>query len=418
MTASTVDTLDDRVAALFASEPAAMADPWPLFAELRETAPSHRHGAFVLITRYAECLRALRDPERLSSRTYLGSRADEALARMTPEQRDAYHAVSAFEARFMSRSDGDQHARIRRVVQRVFTPRRIRELRDNVERYAEGLLDELGHGVIDLAPFAYRLPLMVIADMLEVPQSDRELIHGWSGAIGRSRRGVDPGALMPAQEAIGSFGAYIGEMVAECRRAPRESDLVQLLLDAEGDVLSEEELVSAYVNLLFAGHETTSNLIAVGVRELLLRRGGWETLCASPDATGDAVEELLRFVSPVQWAWRVALADYEDGEVVVPQGTTVAVLIAAANRDPSVFERPDELDLARGNAREHLAFGAGIHVCLGIALARLEGEVAFRALARRYPEMQLADESAAWRGNAMLRALSTLRVRTGAPAGA
>jgi cytochrome P450 len=418
VTASTVDTLDDRVAALFASDPAAMADPWPLFAELREAGPSHRHGTFVLITRYAECLRALRDPERLSSRTYLGSRADEALARMTPEQRDAYHAVSAFEARFMSRSDGGRHARIRRVVQRVFTPRRIAELRADVERYAEELLDGLGGGAVDLAPFAYQLPLMVIADMLEVPQSDRELIHGWSGTIGRSRRGVDPEALMPANEAIGAFGAYIRAMVAERRRAPRESDLVALLLDAEGDVLSEEELVSAYVNLLFAGHETTINLIASGLRELLLHRDQWDALCASPEHAGEAVEELLRFVSPVQWAWRVALADYEDGDIAVPAGTTAAILIAAANRDPSVFDRPDELEIGRGNAREHLAFGSGIHACLGAALARLEGEVAFRTLVRRYPEMQLAEESPAWRGNAMLRALSTLRVRTGTDAGA
>jgi cytochrome P450 len=207
-------------------------------------------------------------------------------------------------------------------------------------------------------------------------------------------------------------------MVAERRRSPRESDLVQLLLDAEGDVLDEDELVSSYVNLLFAGHETTTNLIGTGLRELLLHRDQWEALCAAPERAPAAVEELLRFVSPVQWAWRVALADYEDGEVVVPSGTTVAVLLAGANRDPSVFERPDELDLERGNAREHLAFGAGIHVCLGIALARLEGEVALRTLARRYPDMQLADESAAWRGNAMLRALVSLPVVTGARADA
>jgi len=127
---------------------------------------------------------------------------------------------------------------------------------------------------------------------------------------------------------------------------------------------------------------------------------------------------LFRSVSPVQWAWRVALADYADGEIAVPAGTTAAILIAAANRDPSVFDRPDELQIGRGNAREHLAFGSGIHACLGAALARLEGEVALRALVRRYPDMQLDEEGPAWRGNAMLRALSTLRVRTGADAGA
>jgi cytochrome P450 len=409
---------DGRLAALMASDPTAMADPYPLYAELREAGAAHRHGPMVLVTRFDAAKRIFLESNRYSNHTTRGSRAEEALSRMTGEERDAFHRVSDFEAMYVSRSDGAQHDRLRRIGHRAFTPRRIAALRERLQRYTDSLLgearDSASGGVADLMPFAYRLPLMAIADMLEVPQADRETIHGWSATIGENRRGVDPRTLLPALRAIEEFGAYIREMVADRRTSPRESDLVRLLLDAgEEDVLTEEELTAMFVVLLFAGHETTTNLLGTGTRDLLANREQWHWLCTNPAQAEEAVEELLRFVSPTQWAWRVALEDVTIDGVAIAPGTTIGVMIAAANRDPRAFDRPDELDLTRPEARKQLGFGLGVHFCLGNALARLEGEIAFGTLARRFPEAQLVDEPLTWRGNAMFRSLVTLPVVLG-----
>jgi cytochrome P450 len=416
-TASAGDT-DARLAALLASDPEAMADPYPLYADLRETAPTHRVGPMVLVTRHADAKRIFLDAHRWSNQTTRGSRAEDALARMTEQERDAYRRVSDFESMYVSRTDGVEHDRLRRIGHRAFTPRRIEALRESLQRYTDELLEQARDaavdGIADLMPFAYRLPLMAIADMLEVPAADRETIHAWSGVIGENRRGVDPRTLLPALRAIGEFGAYIREMVAERRRAPRESDLVRLLLDAEGDeVLTEAELTAMFVVLLFAGHETTTNLLGTGTRDLLEHPAQWAWLCAEPTRAEEAVEELLRFVNPTQWAWRVAADDVEVAGEPIAAGTTVGVLIGAANRDPRAFDDPDALDLARADARKHLGFGLGVHFCLGNALARLEGEVAFGTMARRFPEMELATDTFRWRGNAMFRSLQELPVRLG-----
>jgi cytochrome P450 len=257
---------------------------------------------------------------------------------------------------------------------------------------------------------------MVVGDLLEVSATDIEMIHGWSSAIGRNRRGVDPDALMGALDAIGEFRVYIGEAIERQRRSPRESMLVGELLEAqEGERLTAEELTAMFVILLFAGHETTTGLIANGLAELLRRRDQWRLLAGRPQLAPAAVEELLRFVSPVQWTWRVAAADYPCAGAVIPAGTTVALMIAGANRDPDVFKRPDELDLNRGNAGHHVAFGLGPHFCIGNALARLEAEIALRTLAERFPRMELSDQPLHWRGNAMLRQLASVPVRLGTP---
>jgi cytochrome P450 len=420
MTAATTagNDLHARLAALFANDPVAMADPYGVYAELREAGPVYRFGPMVLVTRFKEGRSIFLDAERWSNHTTRGSRVDEALAAMTPDEQEAFHAVSAFEQMYVSRSDGDQHERLRRIGHRAFTPRRIAALRARIQPYTHERVEEAREaavdGVVDLTPFAYRLPLMAIADMLEVPPADRERIHVWSGIIGENRRGVDPQTLLPALGAIRDFGEYIRGMVAERRRAPRESDLVRLLLDAsDGDVLSEEELTAMFVILLFAGHETTTALLGTGIRDLLAEPGAWEALVSGAVTPDEATEEMLRFVSPTQWAWRVAAGDNIVAGEEIAAGTTVAVMIAGANRDPRVFECPDELHLARPDARKHLGFGLGVHFCMGNALARLEGEEVFGILARRFPGMRLRDEELHWRGNAMFRALTRLPVELG-----
>jgi cytochrome P450 len=409
------DGLRARLEALFTNDPAAMVDPYPVFRELREAGPVHELGAMTLISRHADLRDAWRDIERLSSRTFLGSRAQEALSRMNDEQREAYRIVSEFEAKYVSRSDGEDHARRRRVMQRAFAPRRMAELRPRIQTITDDLLDAASdRDEVDLSGFAWRLPLMVVGELLEVGPQDIDRIHGWSAAIGRNRRGVDPEALMGALDAIGEFRVYVDEAVERQRRTPRESMLVGELLGAQdGDRLTAEELTAMFVILLFAGHETTTGLIANGLVELLRRPEQWRLLTDDPDIAPNAVEELLRFVSPVQWAWRLAAEPYPCAGTVIPAGTTVALMIAAANRDPDAFERPDELDLTRTRAGQHVAFGLGPHFCIGNALARLEAEIALRTLALRFPAMRLADHPLRWQGNAMLRQLAVVPVRLG-----
>jgi cytochrome P450 len=406
-------SLDDRLSDLFASDPVAMADPFSPLSELREAACVYGLGPMTLITRYAAVRDASRDIQRLSSQTFLGSRAEDALSRMTDVQRDAYRIVSTFESKYVSRSDGEQHARLRRVMQRAFTPRRIADLRPRIERITGDLLDEVATGdEVDLIGFAWRLPLMVVGELLEVPPADVDVIHGWSSAIGRNRRGVDPDALMGALDAIGEFRVYVDEVIERQRHSPRESELVTLLLGA-GDRLSAEELTAMFVILLFAGHETTTGLISNGLVALLRHPDQWRLLRDDPELARDAVEELLRFVAPVQWIWRVAATDYPCAGTVIPEGTTVALMLAAANRDPDAFDRPDQLDLRRPDAGRHLSFGLGPHFCIGNALARLEAEIAFHTLAERFPDMELGDGPLRYQGNAMLRQLAAVPVRLG-----
>jgi cytochrome P450 len=408
--------LDERVGLLFASDPQTLADPYPLYRALREHSPVRSVGQIVVLARYADVKAALRDVERLSACTYLGSRAEEARARMTEEERAAFDVVAAFDASTVSHSDGEQHDRLRRIAHRAFTPRRIAETRVSVQRSMDELLDRLGGGgVSDLKDVAYQLPLIAIADMLGVPPADRDLIHGWSEAIGRSRGIVAADRFLAAKEAIDEFGHYVDAMVVDLRRSPREGSLIAALIDAEeAERLTNEELTTMFVFLLFAGHETTTNLIANGLLELLQRPDQWQALCAHPAGVAPAaVEELLRFVSPVQTINRIAVADFELGDGRIRSGQSVIGLLGSANRDPEVFELPDELDLARPPGPGHLDFGFGTHFCLGVALARLEGEIAFATLASRFPELELAADPAQlrWGGNAMLRTLDRLPVR-------
>jgi cytochrome P450 len=186
-----------------------------------------------------------------------------------------------------------------------------------------------------------------------------------------------------------------------------------LMQAQEGDRLADQELTAMFVVLLFAGHETTTNLIGIGLVELLRHRDQWERLCADPSLAASATEELLRWVTPVQWLGRVVTEPFELEGVRLERGQSVFPILAAANRDPEAFADPNRLDITRPDARNHLALGFGPHFCIGNALARLEGTVAFGTLARRFPELELAEDELGWRGNAMLRGLTALPVRLG-----
>jgi cytochrome P450 len=409
--------LDERLTALFTSDPLAMADPFPLFRELRETGPVYDYGPMVLVTRHREVKMVWRDTTHFSNR-YNAEGSQRAAVResIAPEQHEAFDALDRFQTLQMSQSDGAQHERLRTVAHRTFTPKRISALKDAAQSYTDEIIAEMmEHEVADAMELAYRLPLMVICDLLEIPHGDREMIHEWSAKyVLKLDSGVD--ALMASHGAMQDFRAYVDAMVEANRRSPGSSPLIAAFVDAEdSEQLSSAELAANLMLLLFAGHETTTNLIAIGLLELLRRPEQWEALCRNPDIAPAATEELLRFVSPVQWDLRVALDGAEVANVGIAPGRTVAVMIACANRDPEVFSHPEQLDIERDDVGSQLAFGVGPHFCLGASLARLEGAIAFKALATRFPGMELDGTDLEWEGTAFLRRLKRLPVRLGAP---
>jgi cytochrome P450 len=408
--------LESALAALLDSRPEALADPQRVWRALRDQSPVHRHDAVVLVTRHADVKDILRDPVRFSSLgRSAGSRAEALRTLLDPEHAAAWTEVSAFEDLYVSRSDGEAHERRRRAVHRTFTPRRIAELDGSTRRYVARALDGMaGTDPVDVVPrLAWWLPLMVIGDLLGVPEPDRPRIHAWSRALVRNRGGEDPDVLMAAHRAMREFRAYVDALLATLRTRPG-TDLLSALLGAEAeDRLSPAEVTAMCVVLLFAGHETTTNLIANGLVELLQDREQWDRLVEDPGLVSDAVEELLRFVAPVQWVFRVTTEPVTVRGSELPAGQTALAVIAAANRDSEVFPDPERLDVGRPDARQHLSLGFGPHFCLGNALARMEGAAVLDALVRRHPGARLTGAPLRWTGHAQLRGLEALPIELG-----
>jgi cytochrome P450 len=406
----------DELNALFASDPDQLRDPYPVYQGLCETGPVLEWGPLVLITRYADVKPMLRDGARYSNGFRAqGSFYERTRAQLTGEYLRAFDEVTAFEAMYMSRADGDVHKRLRQIAHRAFTPRRIAELGAATQRYVDDILDPWAQDdVVDLMSLAYWVPLMIIGDLLGVPSDDRESIHEWSGRIGRNRGGTEAEPLLEAHRALDAFRRYVDTVIAEHRQVDSVSDLVTLLMDAEGgERLGADELAAMFVVLLFAGHETTTNLIANGMLALLRDRDQWQRLSDDPSLAGQAADELLRYVSPVQFLGRLPVQDIEIAGVTVSAGQALRPMLVCANRDPRVFSAPDRVDITRPNARDHVALGFGPHYCLGASLARLEAEIAFGTLARRYPDIDLAEDELEWAGNASLRRPKAMLVRPG-----
>jgi cytochrome P450 len=412
--ADAVTTLDARIDRLLASEPDALVDPFALYRDIRAAGRVYRRGPALLVSHFEDVKTLALDNVRLSNNSsQIGSRAATTRAALSLEHRIVFDEVGAVESKFITRADGELHARLRRIMQRAFTPRRIAEMQATIQRYTDELIEPLLDGeVADLASLAYRLPLMAVCDLLSVPAPDRERIHEWSLALGRNRQGVDLIPLLDAHAAIREFRAYVHDLIEQHRRAPdTTSGLLAALLEAdEGERLSEDELVATFIILLFAGHETTTNLISIGMLELLRHPDQWELLSRDPGLLSQAVEELLRYISPVQWIVRVALEDVRFAGTRLEEGQTALLLLASGNRDPAAFDDPDSLHILRPRTRQTLAFGFGPHFCLGVSLARLEGELAIGTLVRRFPRMALATEIFRWGSSAQLRHLTHLPV--------
>ena len=390
----------------------AMQSPYPVYSLLRSVRPvlalpveGYTGPGIWMLTRYADVNTALRDA-RFS--------ADRLRAHIFSENLDrlpAFLRQQGTMRRSMLVMDPPDHTRVRRLVSKAFTPRRIAKLEGRIESIVNELLDGAeARGTMELmSDFAAPLPAIVIAELLGVPPEDQGQFREWSTALIAGLGGRSFSQAAPASEAaLSHLFAYLEGVIAQRRREPRD-DLISALVLAqeEDDTLSDAELLATSNLLLLAGHETTTNLIGNGVLALLRDREAFESLRESPALLPNGIEELLRYDGPVQGTVRVVLEDVELAGQEIPAGALVFVSIGAANHDPDVFEHPERLDVGR-DPNPHLAFGVGTHFCLGSALARLEARVAFGGLLDRFPNMQLATETPEYRSNPILRGLTSL----------
>jgi cytochrome P450 len=346
---------------------------------------------------------------------------------MSPEQVEKLESQTPEEFRLFSRSiislDPPDHTRLRKLVQPSFTGRGIEALRGSIQRIVDDLLDEAERDAAErgeMAPerqmdlieaFAYPFPVTVISDMLGIPREDRETIRGWTENLLRVDRGR---ADEEVRAGLGEFIDYLKELFEAKRHAPTDDMISRLVhVEEDGDVLDEEEILATVFLMFLAGHVTTVNLVGNGVVALLTHPDQLAKFKANPDLLAKGVvEETLRYWGPVDFIGRrVAKEEVEVGGTVIAEGEEATVSLASANRDPERFANPDVFDITRPDANRHVAFGKGIHVCLGAPLARVEGQVAFATLFRRYPELRLAvpAEEVRW-GSSFLRGFARLPV--------
>jgi cytochrome P450 len=381
---------------------------YAFYADLRREAPVYPatlpDGQTAwLLTRYDDVNRALKDERLFKDKRKLRKRAG--LTRLP----GFLGSLQALEKNMLD-VDPPDHGRLRGLVHKGFTPRRVEQMASRVERLAEELLPGMGNGgPVDLLHrYALPIPTTIISEMLGIPAGDQHRFHRWTSAIVAASAGKSLLRVLPS---VLLFVRYLKAIIARKAAEPGD-DLISALVQAEesSDRLSADEVLAMVFLLVVAGHETTVNLIGNGVLALLQHPKERERIGAQPSLYRSAVEELLRFYSPVEVATeRYAAEPVEIAGTMIPKDALVCPVIASANRDEEHFERPDELDLGRENNR-HLAFGDGFHFCLGAPLARLEGRIALEKLFTRWPNARLAvpPEEIRWRPGLNLRGLETL----------
>lgn len=375
-------------------------DPYSYYAELRERDPVHRHeglGAW-LLTRYEDVSALLRDPAFAVSDS------------QAPEP-DADDALRRLRQRTFLFRDPPRHDALRSLCRRAFHVHRIARLRPRIEAITDELLEPLACGgrIELISELAYPLPLRVISEVMGLPAGELRALREWSDAlaVGLVELEKPAGAREEANRSLLELARLLHATFASRRRAPR-NDVISDLVAAEfrGE-LDSEELLATAILLFLAGHETTSNLIGNGVWALAAHPAERARLERQPERIGTAVEEFLRFEGPVQATRRIALADCELRGRRIRRGERVVAVLGAANRDARVFEEPERLRIDRDPNR-HLAFGAGIHFCLGASLARVEAHVAIAALVRRFPGFELDAKASRWKTSSNLRGLESL----------
>jgi len=384
-------------------------DPYPFYRRLRE-----KHRVFVgrmlgtyALSRYDDIVAVLGD-----ARFSVDRQQADIVRRLQPFRGLSPDFTTAIQ-RSLLMSDPPDHTRLRRLVNKAFTPRVVETLRARIEALVDELLDAHAprRAMELIGDLAYPLPVIVIAELLGIPAADRDRLKHWSDTLADILDPLQAGdGLAPTQRAYYEIAAYMRPIFAERRRAPRD-DLISALVAVEdqGEPLTEIELLSLTMLILGAGHETTTNLIGNAVLALLRHPGERRRLQDDPALIGSAVEEFLRYDSPVQMTDRVATVDCEIAGQPIRKGKVVGLLLGAANRDPARFADPDRLDLGR-QENHHLSFGHGAHFCLGAALARVEAQIAIGALLRRVPDFDGEQNPREWKRSIVLRGPTALRL--------
>jgi cytochrome P450 len=375
--------------------PEFLADPYPELAELREATPVFHHDALDrwFVTRHADVRACLRDRRLGRNYRHIGT-DDEFHTKPLDPRWQAFWDVERWSLLWLEPPD---HTRIRKLVASAFTPRSVEAMREPANRLAHTLLDPLvEQGRMDLLyDFAQPYSIGLICQWLGVPADNQRALLDWSHAMVKMYELDTPTEqAVAANAAASAFRDYTLELIAERRRSPRD-DLVSGLVQArvDGGYLSDDEIVSTVIVLLNAGHEATVNTLGNGLRALMHHRDQWAGLVGGSVPATAAIEELLRFDPPLQLFERWVLEyGVEIAGVPIPRGERVTMLFGSANRDPRLFDSPDEFDVGRANAAEHIGFGGGIHVCIGAPLARIELEMALSALVERCPCLELAAE--------------------------
>jgi cytochrome P450 len=384
-------------------------DPYPSYRRLRDEAPVYLHPVFRawVLSRYDDVVSVLKEP-RVSVQRGAGN---------LPDFANPFKSLSPDFLRVIESTllmiDPPDHTRVRNLVNRAFTPRVVEALRPRIAEVVESVLEPLGAcGEIDLVrDFAVPVPLIVIAEMLGIPSADRAEFKRWSHELSGL---LDPVSaefsLSEVESTFAEMDAYFQRLFEERRQHPRE-DLVSRLvaIEDEGDRLSSSELLAAVALILGAGHETTTNLISNAMVALLRNPGERKRFQDDPAIAATAVDEFLRYDSPVQATDRIVAEEFEVAGQRFKPGRFVLLLLGSANRDPRHFDEPDRLDLGRSENR-HLSFSQGVHFCLGAQLARAEAEIALTSLLRRFPDLDGNPDSCSWRRSVVLRGPASLHV--------
>lgn len=392
------------------TDPEVIANPYEYFGQIRETDPVYRNDKWGgwIVTRYDDVQHCLQDDDHLSVQVEAERLRDSSLD--IPEMESMF-------PKWVFYLDPPEHTKLRTIIGEAFNPEMVQNQRDEVEDVVESLIAEIQHDDREeielIEEFAYPLPVRIITRIMGLPLDDKGQLGEWSSemALTLFHHYDAENRHERTEESIREFAEYVREVVVRREENPRE-DLITYLNEAEADgmTLSRDEVVATVVGLLFAGHETTTKLLANGVLELLRHPDQLEMLRADPSLAPKAVEEVLRYHGPSKSLTRGVKEDFEFHGKQIEAGERVLLSLAAANHDPRKFDDPDRFDITRGSM-DHLGFGHGTHHCLGAPLARLEARIAFPAFVQAFPEMELATDDVEWTKSPLVRGPEELRLR-------